>query len=350
VRRKSRRSASVGRSIGVAEHHFHAGLTRLNMTGCVALACLTALVLFPAVSAHATPTTDRLAAARAAVDRIAQRWFQAENDAAQIDTKIAATQHQLDAAQARVKSTATVATARAIALYMTNDEALNSVFASDALDSARRSELADEANQQSVDDINALTSAVDDLKAQEQSLQAQRAHQQQVLRDVASQRDALDAQLAVVRAQADREAAVALRHARSKAALARAQARLASLVTAPASNGSAAPTRNVTATTLDTPTASAPAPSGGGVNPHHDDPFLVCTRARESSGIYTAVSPSGYYGAYQFLPSTWDTTAVHAGRMDLVGVLPSRASEYDQDEMAWTLYQWQGKGPWGGRC
>ena len=62
------------------------------------------------------------------------------------------------------------------------------------------------------------------------------------------------------------------------------------------------------------------------------------------------MSPSGYYGAYQFLPSTWDTTAVHAGRRDLVGVLPSRASQFDQDETAWSLYQWQGKGPWGGRC
>jgi hypothetical protein len=31
-------------------------------------------------------------------------------------------------------------------------------------------------------------------------------------------------------------------------------------------------------------------------------------------------------------------------------VLPSQASEHDQDEMAWDLYQWQGNAPWGGRC
>jgi len=63
------------------------------------------------------------------------------------------------------------------------------------------------------------------------------------------------------------------------------------------------------------------------------------------------VSPDGYYyGAYQFAPSTWDTTALHASRDYLIGVLPSRASPYDQDEMAWALYQWQGNGPWGGRC
>ena len=71
---------------------------------------------------------------------------------------------------------------------------------------------------------------------------------------------------------------------------------------------------------------------------------------RESGGNYAINTGNGYYGAYQFLPSTWDTAASHAGRRDLVGVLPSSASAFDQDELAWSLYQWQGKGPWGGRC
>ena len=98
--------------------------------------------------------------------------------------------------------------------------------------------------------------------------------------------------------------------------------------------------------------AAVPAPAverrGGS---HHDDPFLVCTRARESHGNYGVVSASGkYYGAYQFAPTTWDITASHAGRVDLVGVRPNQAGVSDQDELAWALYQWQGKGPWGGRC
>jgi hypothetical protein len=77
----------------------------------------------------------------------------------------------------------------------------------------------------------------------------------------------------------------------------------------------------------------------------------VCTRARESRGNYSVVSASGlYHGAYQFAPTTWNATASHAGRVELIGVLPSRASAYDQDDMAWTLYQWQGNRPWGGRC
>jgi hypothetical protein len=63
------------------------------------------------------------------------------------------------------------------------------------------------------------------------------------------------------------------------------------------------------------------------------------------------VNPAGpYLGAYQFLQATWNVTAAHAGRADLVGVPANHASAYDQDEMAWTLYQWQGMGPWGGGC
>ena len=99
------------------------------------------------------------------------------------------------------------------------------------------------------------------------------------------------------------------------------------------------------------PAVAPPPPSSGGGGSHHDDPFLVCTRARESHGNYGVVSASGkYYGAYQFALTTWDITASHAGRVDLVGVRPNQAGVSDQDDLAWALYQWQGKGPWGGRC
>jgi hypothetical protein len=78
--------------------------------------------------------------------------------------------------------------------------------------------------------------------------------------------------------------------------------------------------------------------------------FLACTRSRESNGIYNINTGNGYYGAYQFLPSTWNATAEHAGRSDLVGMLPSDVSPADQDAMAQHLYAWQGNSPWGGRC
>jgi len=88
-----------------------------------------------------------------------------------------------------------------------------------------------------------------------------------------------------------------------------------------------------------------------GVHPAHNEPFLVCTRTRESSGNYTAYNPVGpYLGAYQFLQATWNSAANHAGRSELVNVPPNTASQYDQDDMAWTLFQWQGTRPWGGLC
>ena len=70
-------------------------------------------------------------------------------------------------------------------------------------------------------------------------------------------------------------------------------------------------------------------------------------RYYESTNNYRAYNPGGpAYGAYQFLKPTWNLTANHAGRGDLVGLDPRQASEYDQDDMAWTLYQWQGKRNW----
>ena len=79
--------------------------------------------------------------------------------------------------------------------------------------------------------------------------------------------------------------------------------------------------------------------------------FLNCVRGRESRGSYSATNGgSGAAGAYQFMPSTWNNTARHAGRPDLVGRNPAGASRADQDAMAQALYSWQGAAPWGGGC
>jgi Transglycosylase-like domain len=96
-------------------------------------------------------------------------------------------------------------------------------------------------------------------------------------------------------------------------------------------------------------TACFPAKEGPPSGSHHDDPFLTCARQRESGGRYTVDSPGGqYHGAYQFVQSTWDSTARHVGRTDLVGVDPHTAAPATQDDMAWALYQWQGTQPWAG--
>lgn len=86
----------------------------------------------------------------------------------------------------------------------------------------------------------------------------------------------------------------------------------------------------------------------------HFQPFLVCTRGHESANEpnpYRAVSASGTYrGAYQFHQNTWDNTARHHGRPDLVGQDPINVPDHLQDELALDLYLWQGNGHWGGRC
>jgi len=83
---------------------------------------------------------------------------------------------------------------------------------------------------------------------------------------------------------------------------------------------------------------------GGG---RGDAEFLACVRWRESRGDYTVVNPdSGAAGAYQFLQSTWDNTARHAGRHDLVGVRPHRVAAATQDAMAQHLLGWYGRSPW----
>ena len=88
--------------------------------------------------------------------------------------------------------------------------------------------------------------------------------------------------------------------------------------------------------------------SGGGAPPNA---FLACVRQRESGGNYSISSGDGLYrGAYQFHQNTWNNTAGHAGRGDLVGRDPASVAPADQDAMAAALYSWQGSAPWGGAC
>lgn len=61
--------------------------------------------------------------------------------------------------------------------------------------------------------------------------------------------------------------------------------------------------------------------------------WLYALRMCETHGNYQTNTGNGYYGAYQFLPSTWNSIARMTGRADLVGVMPHNASPADQDAM-----------------
>jgi hypothetical protein len=100
------------------------------------------------------------------------------------------------------------------------------------------------------------------------------------------------------------------------------------------------------------PTAEAPAQGDpfAGLS-WSDRQFLECVKNRESRGDYGAVNPSsGAGGAYQFLRNTWNNTASHAGRHDLVGLPAQYATPYDQDFIAAHLLQWYGRSPWSYSC
>ena len=61
--------------------------------------------------------------------------------------------------------------------------------------------------------------------------------------------------------------------------------------------------------------------------------WLLKLRQCESGGNYAINTGNGFYGAYQFMISTWNNIASKTGRQHLVGVRPDLASPADQDAM-----------------
>jgi hypothetical protein len=235
-----------------------------------------------------------------------------------------------------VKTLHPVAKATAVQIYQGSAQGFRGLFdVADAMESARRAELLGRAADRTQAFLDEYTNATDRLDRQRAQVAKARDRQARLAADLATQQAALERLLAQAQQTYRRQLA-----ARADAA------------------AQSAATKSTAAAGSTTPVATPPAPVPvtppaapvAGVNPHHDDPFLVCTRTRESSGDYGAVNLAGYYGAYQFSQPTWDVTANHAGSPQLIGVRPDQASAWDQDQLAWVLYQWQGNAPWLGLC
>jgi peptidoglycan hydrolase CwlO-like protein len=327
------------------KHRIASALSRTTtLTRVTALACVVALALagVPAI-ATAQASSTSISSLRAAIDVTAEQWFAAQARADSLDQRIELLTKTLSDEEERVARIREIADKRAVQIYEDSTQGLGTVFGNDPLELGRRAALVDQANSESQKAIDALGSSVADLKARRDALDQARRDLTKTLDDLDSRGRKLDAQLATLQLRAASPAdrtVLAAEIGRTRIALAdNATGSPAAALPAPAPEA---------ATTA--PVALAAPSNSGRVSSHHNDPFLVCTRGHESAGDYTIVSSSGYYGAYQFAPTTWDVVSSHAGRLDLVGVLPSVASEYDQDEMAWVLYQWQGNEPWGGRC
>jgi Transglycosylase-like domain len=257
---------------------------------------------------------DPVAEAQAKADRAASEYLDAFVKSQQIDAEVAEIEQSIARLEQRVAGLRGTAQVHAIEAYKRSTTPVDSLFGEGApsIETARRTVLLDYLNARDDDTAAQLRRARGDLEGRQRELKIAQQQQADLVAQLKGEEERLNAEL--LSAQNKRRAA------------------------------SAAPP-------LDRLGPSADYVARPGEHPRHNDPFLVCTRRIESGGNYQAYNASGpYYGAYQFNQGTWNATASNAGRGELVGVDPRNASEYDQDDMAWTLFESRGKGPWGGRC
>lgn len=306
-----------------------------RVAAATAVAALLGLTLAPWSSAAADPLGDAdrgVRSAQAAFDAASARYFDALGEYRALGDRIRGLEEQIATGERKVASLRRIAASRAVEAYKSGAGDVGFVFDSDDVtDLTVRRKLLSAANASDADSLDELERILAEQREQRDALAAGRAEQERSLDEMRRAQRSLDARLAAALAgRADVRRRLA---ARSRPAAAPAASRPAAS-SAPADRPAPRP-----------PVVTSP---GGSI---HDHPFLACVRHRESRGNYTVVNPAGpWYGAYQFARSTWNATAAHAGRYDLVGVVPSAASPADQDAMAWALYQWQGSRPWGGSC
>jgi hypothetical protein len=289
-------------------------------SGAVAGLVVVALAVYAAAPAGAQQgpsggADQGVAEAQARADKAAGAYIDALVKSQQVDAEITEIQQSMAGLERRVAELRGTAQVHAIEAYKRSGTPVVALLGDDmpAMESARRTVLLDLLNTRDDDAAALLRKARDGLQSRQHDLQNAQQQHGALLAQLKGEEDRLNTELSAAQAQRRRV------------------------------SGSA-------------PAGGALAPSAdyvprAGEHPQHNHPFLVCTRGIESKGNYQAYNSSGpYYGAYQFDQGTWNGTANHAGRGELVGMDPRDASEYDQDDMAWTLYQWRGKGPWNGRC
>jgi len=300
----------------------------------------------PAQTDPVDDTETAVADARAAADRAAGSYLELLARSEILDKEMATTEQQLEEMSARIDALREEMEGRAVTAYLrAGSTSVEFGLGSDevALEVARRSALLNRLNQSDNELAARLSELTEGLQAKREKLRTDRAAYEETLTLLRDEQAQLDAKLA--KAQAARNAALA------KAAPAPAPAPVPAPAPAPGLPAPAPTNAPAPAAAPAAPTPPADYTPTPGEHPQHWDPFLACTRTVESGGNYQAYNPEGpWYGAYQFLQSTWNSVANHANRPELIGLDPRLASEYDQDDMAWALYQWQGKGPWGDRC
>ncbi len=302
------------------------------------LSAPTAAVAAPRPRDTAGDAQGRVASAQRAANAEAGRYLAALSSFERLRTQATEVENAISQGEQHAASLRRIVQERAARAYMRAGSSLPSLLTvGDLADMMRSDKLLTTANVKDSDALSVLNAQQADLRTKREDLHQLESQQGSALDNLQSASRKANALLAS-----------ALRNRQDVQARLAAQAASRS-----ATPGNRPSTRRAPRATPVVAVIPPPPPpsTGGGSSSHHNDPFLSCVRQRESSGNYGVINHSGpYYGAYQFLASTWNIAASHAGRIDLVGVLPSNASPNDQDEIAWSLYQWQGAGPWGGGC
>lgn len=290
-------------------------------------AVLLAGVMLDAAPIRAQPTEadDSVSALRREADASSQAYFDALAQTQALQAQIAELEAKLPVLADRRADLLVTVRRRAAEAYKRSGVQLGALLDSDgALDAARRTQWLDRLAARDHESFRELRRVTAQIEVQRLELRTAEQKQQTVVSQLEAAGTDIDAKL---QAAEDRQRAL---------------------------QAAATPPRTVAGPPAGSSPPAAPPPDyqpTPGEHPQHNDPFLVCTRARESGGNYQAYNAAGpYMGAYQFLQSTWNSAANRAGRAELIGVPPNTASAYDQDDIAWALYQTQGSGPWGGQC
>ena len=315
-----------------------------------------------ATRADASDPRAELASVRREIDRVANQYFAAQRYAETLEAQLINLRSRILAADSQRLAVRGQAVSSARALYRLSVRSGDNGPAS-LLETARAAVFLESATRRDQTRIEQYSQATAQLHDAQRLLQRRRDEQRKVIASLETQTRTLERQLGAAQRAYQQSLTNEANAAAAKAAAEVAAARTSTTRRANSALPTVTTARATTRTTNTTSTSNGggngsgggpvpvdPPPPPAGTNQHHNDPFLACVRNRESRGFYGAVNPGGYYGAYQFAPRTWNITASHAGRPQLIGVRPDRASPWDQDELAWTLFQWQGKGPWGGHC
>jgi peptidoglycan hydrolase CwlO-like protein len=314
------------------------------------------------LQAQAKQISQQLIEEQLQVGAYQQQYSVASAKATADASAIAQTSQQIDQDQSQIDQKTSAVRRQAIRSYM--DYGSGTSGADSALFGGNQ-QTSQEASEYDAIGVGNITTALDQLRTAQRTLQAH----QVALRQQQAQDQSDQAQQASTLSQANgsqqhleslqNRVTGQLASAVATQAAAQAQAAAAAVVAAQrAAVAKAAPTKATptraaapVTTATNSPTSTTGAPVASGPDPALN-PFLQCVVQAESGGNYQAVSPNGLYmGAFQFSQPTWNTAAAAAGRPDLVGVPPNTASKADQDTVAVALYALDGEQPWlGDRC